>query len=122
MDDEDNYSLKIEANEIVKEVAYSVNEVKVSQKLPKTKELVYLNICTKENVKLCVELSLQGYRVVSRSYDSIEEKLSESRFFETIYGLLDTLSIGYRNTFSETLMMKLQGLQQQHAQQRDEST
>ncbi|KAK3580474.1 hypothetical protein CHS0354_001075 [Potamilus streckersoni] len=122
MDDEDNYSLKIEANEIVKEVSYSVNEVKVSEKLPKTKELVYLNICTKENVKLCVELSLQGYRVVSRNYDIIEEKMSESRFFETIYALLDTLSPGYRNTFSEALMMKLQGLQQQRAQKGEEST
>jgi hypothetical protein len=49
--------------------------------------------------------------VVSRQFNTVDETANSSRHFETIYSLLDSLSLGYRNSFSEALMAKLQTLQ-----------
>ena len=62
-DEDDEHTLRIEALEVVKEVAYAVNFVQISKILPISKVLVYLNLCTKENENFCVELSIQGFRV-----------------------------------------------------------
>ena len=59
----DEHTLKIEAAEVVKEVAYAVDFVEVSNVLPVSDALVYLNLRTKENDNFCVELSVQGFRV-----------------------------------------------------------
>ncbi|XP_076445460.1 GSK3B-interacting protein-like [Babylonia areolata] len=109
--DEEEHTLKIEAEEVVKEVAFAVNFVEVSKVLPITDVLVYLNLCTKENDNFCVELSVQGFRVVGGQHDTVEGDSTWSRHYETIYSLLDAVSPGYRNSFSETLMAKLQSLQ-----------
>ncbi|KAL8560205.1 hypothetical protein ACOMHN_021699 [Nucella lapillus] len=68
----EEHTLKIEAEEVVKEVAFAV---------------------------------------VGHQYNSVEEESRASRHYETIYSLLDSLSPGYRNSFSETLTAKLQRLQ-----------
>ncbi|KAK7503230.1 hypothetical protein BaRGS_00005495 [Batillaria attramentaria] len=108
--DDQEHTLKIEAVEVVKEVAYAVNFVEISSVLPVSDFLVYLNLCTKENESFCVELSVQGFRVVGRQFNTVEGSCV-SPYYETIYSLLDAVSPGYRNSFSETLMQKLQQLQ-----------
>ena len=60
---EEGHTLKIEAKQVAKEVSYAVNSVAISDVLPLTDTLVYLNIRTKESNALCVELSLHGFRV-----------------------------------------------------------
>ena len=60
---EENYSLKIEAAEVVKEIRFAVHHVTVSDKLNNTDELVFMNIETQEKQKLCIELSASGFRV-----------------------------------------------------------
>ena len=62
MEDED-YSLKIEATEVMKEIRFAVLHVALSEKLKNTDELVYMNIETLEKKKLCIELSARGFRV-----------------------------------------------------------
>ena len=62
MDDEE-HTLRIEAEEVVKEVSYAVKFVKISTVLPVSNNLVYLNLETKENEEFCVELSVGGFRV-----------------------------------------------------------
>ncbi|XP_052088779.1 GSK3-beta interaction protein-like [Mytilus californianus] len=108
--DHDEHTLRIEAEEVVKEVSYAVKFVIISPNLPSNNQLVYLNLETKENEEFCVELSVRGFRVVSRHFDKIDNL--ESRCYETIYALLDNLSPGYRNTFGDTLAMKLYSIQQ----------
>ena len=56
--------LRIEANEVIKEVAYAVKNVELSNKLTNTDEQIYLNIETKEGNPYCVELSVKGFQVV----------------------------------------------------------
>ncbi|KAK3097663.1 hypothetical protein FSP39_011894 [Pinctada imbricata] len=114
--DEENYSLKIEAEEVVKEVKFAVENVETSQILPKSDQMVYMNIQTKEGNIYCVELSVQGFRVVGRQYDTIDDS-KKSQYYETIYALLDKVSPEYRNSFGEALLQKLQGLQKQEEMQ-----
>lgn len=103
-------TLQIEAEEVVKEVSYAVKRVQISTVLPNCSDLIYLNLETKENKEFCVELSVRGFRVVSGCFDKIETE--NSKCYETIYALLDDLSPGYRNSFGDTLAMKLASLKQ----------
>ena len=48
-------------------------------------------------------------QVVGKENDTITE--TDGKYYETIYSMLDTVSSGYRNTFGDTLMKKLEGLQ-----------
>ena len=59
----DEKVLRIEAQEIVKEVAFAVEKVEISKTLPSSEDLVHLNIQTKENTSYCVELSVRGFQV-----------------------------------------------------------
>ena len=59
----DEKILHIEAQEIVKEVTFAVKKVEISSRLPNCEDLVYLNICTKEDTCYCVELSVRGFQV-----------------------------------------------------------
>lgn len=63
---DEDYSLKIEATEVIKEIKFAVLNVKLSDKLKSTDELVFMNIETLEKQELCVELSARGFRVRSQ--------------------------------------------------------
>ncbi|XP_005093344.2 GSK3B-interacting protein [Aplysia californica] len=117
---DDDKALTIEAAEVVKEIAYAVNDVQISSMLPADVNLIYINITTKENQHLCVELSLQGFRVVGYQYNEVNPQ-HYSRHYETIYSLLDSHSAEYRSTFCETLTHKLLSLQQRHSGEEDTS-
>ena len=63
MDADENYSLKIEAEEVIKEIKYAVKSVELSKVLQNTEECVYFNMETKESHKYVVELTPKGFRV-----------------------------------------------------------
>ena len=67
---DDDKALTIEAAEVVKEIAYAVSNVEVSTIHPADVNLIYINITTKENQHLCVELTLQGFRVRKLGMDA----------------------------------------------------
>ena len=50
------------------------------------------------------------FQLVGHEFDLVDDS-QNTNFFETIYSLLDNISPMYRNTFSDTLIRKLQGLQ-----------
>ncbi|KAI0231470.1 GSK3-beta interaction protein [Lamellibrachia satsuma] len=85
--------LRIEADAAVQEVEFAVKHVEISKALPNTKEQVYMNLTTKEGQSFCVEFSVQGFRVVGKTFDKLE-KHHETQYFETIYALLDHLKYG----------------------------
>ncbi|XP_030843833.1 GSK3B-interacting protein-like [Strongylocentrotus purpuratus] len=103
--------MKIEADAAVQEVAFAVKHVEISSKLPASDDVVYLNIVTKENDTFCIELTVQGFRVIGHEYDTITKDMS-TPYFETIYSLLDHYSPKYRLTFGQALADKLQELQE----------
>ena len=57
-------NLRIEANGVVKEVAYAVKSVQLSEKLENTDEQIFMNLESKECNIYCVRLSIQGFKVV----------------------------------------------------------
>lgn len=52
------------------------------------------------------------YQIVGRTYNAIDDT-SQSKYYETIYALLDQVSPKYRNSFGDTLLRKLENLQRQ---------
>lgn len=52
------------------------------------------------------------FQIVSHQFDTIVEA-EMSRYFETIYALLDTISPEYRLSFGEALAQRLSQLQNQ---------
>ena len=62
MDDEE-IDFKVEAEMVIADIGFAVEEMSISNKLPSSREYVYLNILTKEHRSICVELSVLGFRV-----------------------------------------------------------
>lgn len=109
MDDEE-IDFKVEAEMVIADIGFAVEEMSISNKLPSSREYVYLNILTKEHRSICVELSVLGFRIVGEKFDNNQEN-SNSKYYETIYALLDSTSPGYTKSFGEALVRKLSSLQ-----------
>lgn len=63
MADEENYSLKIEVKEVMKEISFAVKHVQLSESLENEDEKVFFNLETKESHRYCIELTPKGFRV-----------------------------------------------------------
>ena len=108
----DSQGWKEEAEAVIKDVKDHVKLIAIAENLQSTNCCIYLNITTIEDTKLTVELSSQGFCVVSwHGHDHVnaEDKLT---YFETPYSLLDTVSPGYRDAFGHTLASQLEKLNQ----------
>ena len=102
-----------ESDLIIKDISFSVSSIYLSSSLPQSPNLVYFNLVTKESDTFTVQLSTEGFKVVSHRLDTNEG--SSPRYpvaFETVYSLLETISVSYVGSFGNALMMKLSGLQQ----------
>lgn len=83
--------------------------------LPRTNDLLFMNVTTLEGQTYCVELCGKGYRVASARQDCMNGDFRQldlhTRYFESIYQLLDTLSPAHREKFASNLADKLADLQ-----------
>ena len=101
--------LSVEAEAAVREIAFAVDHVSISDSLPRNSEMVYLNIRTKEYKTLCVRLTIEGFAIVGNEFDAPTLTYnSRFTFYETIYQLLDANSEQYRNSFGVALREKLE--------------
>ncbi|KAK3726316.1 hypothetical protein QZH41_012733 [Actinostola sp. cb2023] len=107
--DEEEIDFRIEAQDVIKDIGFAVEQITVSKQLPATKECAYLNIETKEKQLYCVQLCVQGFRVVSSTFDVCQDNPSNP-FYETVYALLDTISTQYVQMFGNRLSKKLSEL------------
>ncbi|XP_015783505.1 GSK3-beta interaction protein [Tetranychus urticae] len=113
-DDEEEGDWTKEASFIVNEFKLVVNDIHVSQKLKQSENRIYFNCETKEGNRYCIEFTAAGFKIVSNSYDTIneeekdkQEEQESSIFYETMNALLDKVSPLYRNAFSDQLINKL---------------
>jgi len=60
---EEKYTLKIEVEEAMKEIAFAVKYVQLSQQLKHEDEQVFFNLETQEGNQYCIELTPKGFRV-----------------------------------------------------------
>lgn len=107
--EEEEIDFKVEAGLVIEDIGFTVESISISKNLPSSRECVYLNVLTKERKSLCVELSVLGFRVVGDQFDE-NQKGIESKYYETMYALLDTVSPGYSQSFGEALVQKLASL------------
>ena len=55
--------------------------------------------------------SLTSIQVVGEKLDDNQEENETSKYYETMYALLDSISPGYTQSFGEALVQKLSSLQ-----------
>ncbi|CAD6226708.1 GSCOCG00005874001-RA-CDS [Cotesia congregata] len=106
----DENQWKIEAQAIINDVKNHVQDISISQKLQSTNSKIYLNLTTLESDKYCVKVSSAGFAVASDHHDTITNSQTEAQVFETPYGLLDSISPKYRESFGNDLINKLNNL------------
>ncbi|XP_043252388.1 GSK3-beta interaction protein [Colletes gigas] len=101
----DEEQWKHEAQAVIDDVKQHVTDIKVSETLRSTNQLIYLNLTTLEGLKFCIKLSSAGFSVVGNQHDDTSNTGNEH--FETPYSLLDLVSPQYRNSFGNSLLDKL---------------
>lgn len=114
----DQLGWRSEALAVIEDIKQFVTEIHISQVLPCDENGIYLNLETKENASLTVELSSAGFRVCGHRYDSLEadenccteNPIKLNVYYETPYALLDSISPAYRNSFSSELAQRLSRL------------
>nr|XP_037287077.1 GSK3-beta interaction protein-like isoform X1 [Rhipicephalus microplus]XP_037287085.1 GSK3-beta interaction protein-like isoform X1 [Rhipicephalus microplus] len=97
-----------ELKSIIEEIRFAVADVGLST-LPSDELASYFNLQTKEDKRMCIMMSRQGFQVVGNDYDVRD--IEDGQCFETVNALLDSISPTYRRLFSEALTKKLQELQ-----------
>ena len=99
-----------EARLVIDEVRNCVKEIEVaSQKNLYPDKLIYLNLTTLEDDKYSVELGEMGFRIIGRGYNCkiLMYVNKTSKYFATIYALLEHVSRKYRASFREELLSLL---------------
>jgi hypothetical protein len=64
--------LELEAIAAVHELNQCVNSIRVSEMLPRTSDLIFLNVKTHEGQAFCLELTMKGWRIASCRNDSMQ--------------------------------------------------
>ena len=116
-DDEDNElckSLIKEARLAVKAIDYGVESADVSERLESNDLLAYINVRTLEDATWCIELTLDGYQVVSDTWDARDFKrhatTTAQRKYETIEALMLAVSPMFGKRFNELVAARLQNI------------
>lgn len=119
-----------EAQAIINDVKSHVKHIETSSVLPSTETNIYINVTTFEDQQYCVHVSSAGFRIVSNSYDTIDEDKSEmpdgddeeaaKDIYETPYALLDKISPSYVQSFGNQLTKQLLSLQQMQTEFKEE--
>ncbi|KJH44811.1 hypothetical protein DICVIV_09157 [Dictyocaulus viviparus] len=106
--------LEEEAVEAVREFSYAVQSLCISEMLPRTNELLFLNLTTLEGKSYCIELTAKGWRIASNRADCMNGDFRQlhvhTQYFESLNQLLDSISPSYRQRFGEKLNEKLSNL------------
>ncbi|XP_037359837.1 GSK3B-interacting protein isoform X3 [Talpa occidentalis] len=102
--------MRLEAEAVVNDVLFAVNDMFVSKTLRCADDVAYINVETRERARYCLELTEAGLRVVGHAFDQVDDHL-QTPYHETVYSLLDTLSPAYREAFGNALLQRLEALQ-----------
>ncbi|XP_063982038.1 GSK3-beta interaction protein [Diachasmimorpha longicaudata] len=107
----DNDQWRIEAQAIINDVRCHVKDIKISETLKSTNSSIHLNVTTLEDLRFCIQVSLEGFKITGNDHDVITN--TEAQVFETPYSLLDSISPMYRESFGHCLTAKLNKLSEE---------
>ncbi|KAL3074026.1 hypothetical protein niasHT_035768 [Heterodera trifolii] len=110
-----NGSLELEAIAAVHELASQVKQISVSEILPRTSDLIFLNIKTYEDHPYTLELTMKGWRVCSTHTDCMNGDYHNvalhTRYFQNAKELLKMVSPDHDKHFTDCLAQRLSQLQ-----------
>ncbi|XGW03700.1 hypothetical protein V3C99_015123 [Haemonchus contortus] len=104
-------SLELEAIAAVHELSYAVQSMSVSEMLPRTSDMIFVNLTTMEGQPYCLELTHKGWRITSLRTDCMIGDFTRielfTKYYDSPYELMDAISPGYRERFGEKLAQRL---------------
>ncbi|VDL73030.1 unnamed protein product [Nippostrongylus brasiliensis] len=107
----DESSLELEAIAAVHELSFAVASISVSEMLPRTPELIFVNVTTVEDQPYCLELTHKGWRITSLRTDCMIGDFTRldlfTTYYDSLYALMDRISPGYRSRFNDKLALKV---------------
>jgi len=113
--------LELEAIAAVHELSSCVRSIAVSEILPRTADLIFVNVKTLEDHPYTLELTLKGWRVASPHSDCMNGDYTQlglhTKYFDNVRQVLDIISPGHANHFHDVLSDRLQ----QYATDTDET-
>ncbi|CAJ0591109.1 unnamed protein product [Cylicocyclus nassatus] len=108
-------SLELEAIAAVHELSFAVQSISVSEMLPRTPDLIFVNLTTIEEQPFCLELTHKGWRITSLRLDCMVGDFTRlelfTKYYDSLFSLMDTISPGYRARFGEKLALRLKMLE-----------
>uniref|UniRef100_A0A915CWL6 GSKIP domain-containing protein n=1 Tax=Ditylenchus dipsaci TaxID=166011 RepID=A0A915CWL6_9BILA len=110
---------KLEALAAVHQLSCAVQNISVSEMLPRTSELIFVNVTTLEGQPYCLELTLKGWRIASLKNDCMTGDFTRmelfTNYYESLYDLMELISPGYKELFNEKLVQRLRLLEEENA-------
>ncbi|CAD5232228.1 unnamed protein product [Bursaphelenchus xylophilus] len=104
-------TLELEALAAVHQLSHAVQSISVSEMLPRTPELIFVNLTTAEGQPYCLELTHKGWRVTSLRSDCMQGDFTRmelfTKYYDSLYDLMEVLSPGYKQRFGEKVSQKL---------------
>ncbi|KAF7638369.1 DUF727 domain-containing protein [Meloidogyne graminicola] len=92
--------LELEAFIVIQQFADTVESIAVSEMLPRTSELIFINLTTLEGQPHCLELTNKGWRITSLRTDCMHGDFTKIEIFTNYYNsfneLMDYISPGYQ--------------------------
>ncbi|CAJ0933272.1 unnamed protein product, partial [Mesorhabditis belari] len=115
MGDEGVGALELEAIAAVHELAHEVESISVSEILPRTSDLIFVNVKTHEGQPYTLELTMKGWRVASEHTDCMNGDYTKvelhTKYHRNARELLSFVSPDHTTRFNESLAEKLRLLQ-----------
>uniref|UniRef100_A0A0K0DEW9 DUF727 domain-containing protein n=1 Tax=Angiostrongylus cantonensis TaxID=6313 RepID=A0A0K0DEW9_ANGCA len=106
--------LELEAIAAVHELSHEVHDISVSEMLPRTSDLIFVNVKTQEGQPYTLELTLKGWRIASSHTDCMNGDYTKvdlhTRYFRNARDLLSFISPDHTTRFNECLAHKLSEL------------
>ncbi|GMS95190.1 hypothetical protein PENTCL1PPCAC_17365 [Pristionchus entomophagus] len=109
--EEDGGPLELEAIAAVHELATDVDSISVSEMLPRTRDLIFVNVKTQEDQPYTLELTMKGWRVASRHSDCMYGDYTQLdlhvRYYMNARELLNVISPTHCSSFHQKVTDKL---------------
>uniref|UniRef100_A0A0M3ICD1 GSKIP_dom domain-containing protein n=1 Tax=Ascaris lumbricoides TaxID=6252 RepID=A0A0M3ICD1_ASCLU len=106
--------LELEAIAAVHELASDVRSISVSEMLPRTADLIFVNVKTVEDQPFTLELTMKGWRVASLQWDSMNGDYTKvdlhTKYYENARALLEEISPAHAQYFNTCLSERLSQL------------
>ncbi|CAI5449860.1 unnamed protein product [Caenorhabditis angaria] len=103
--------LELEAIAAVHELAQEVQDISVSEMLPRTSDLIFVNVKTQEGCPYTLELTMKGWRIASSHTDCMNgdyTKISlHTKYYKNARELLKFISPDHTTRFNESVAEKL---------------